>query len=509
MGSFPSQEQLNVQIACLDRCSQHEEGRNARAVRKDSMPLNPDPPCVFRAAQAPTQEGRPQCNGCSEFCCQSCSPSTSECEEAGCESDSGGCFQPSDTVFPGPTTCTACTTSACSAVVSVYLSTDCSGDPRVLTFESLSDDSTCREAYHDGEAAGFFMGFELDDQQISFKLFMEESACLARERWGSAYDFDLNTNGVNPQQWGNPDTPFDESGCNSANDNGVRATIRMCDSISGSEGASGCTSCSELGFAADEDHVQCVPNQCSAVAVAHATPPVLTAETGGVVTVSCDADYRGGGGWTCHANGTLVGSICTPACDDSSPCCGHGELVNQTCLCLAGWQGETCMAVVPYSHRLPGYRSALAQLCNLGHSGAAGHNHSATIGLRGPRVDLQAFVESLESMTGTSDIFSVFDLTYYNSEATIVRVHLGVNSTAPTAPGAYYATLQSAISSCGKRCTLAGLPVVALNVRGCWFELLCSMSVLPSCLPLSRVARTVPVHTIVLCLKQCLLFLKN
>ncbi|SVA39923.1 uncharacterized protein METZ01_LOCUS92777, partial [marine metagenome] len=68
-------------------------------------------------------------------------------------------------------------------------------------------------------------------------------------------------------------------------------------------------------------------NSCTATEVANSNYSVtgsVTGTSGGVVAVTCDTGYSGGGNWTCGTDGTFTGTSCTDINECSGITCGNG-----------------------------------------------------------------------------------------------------------------------------------------------------------------------------------------
>ena len=137
------------------------------------------------------------------------------------------------------------------------------------------------------------------------------------------------------------------------------------------------------------------------------------------VDVVCDADYQGGGVWTCSIDRVfqIQGYSCVPSCDDTQSCCGHAHDLAATmpqpatdgepssCICEAGRAGPSCDQVVPYEFRQARYT---------GESSA----HSATVVMGSPRINQPQFKTALADMIGLPiTAFQIFDVTGCGSGA--------------------------------------------------------------------------------------------
>lgn len=128
---------------------------------------------------------------------------------------------------------------------------------------------------------------------------------------------------------------------------------------------------------------------------------------------------------------------CTPTCNTTHPCCGHGSHDGFACNCEVGREGETCADIFDYP-RVPIYGNF---------DGPTGH--TLTIQLGGHPLSLaqalparfsqRHFLATIIALAGTpADSFTIIDVSYYNSTQQNVRVHVGmVDSAASTVPSGY------------------------------------------------------------------------
>ena len=97
---------------------------------------------------------------------------------------------------------------------------------------------------------------------------------------------------------------------------------------------------------------QCTANSCSATQVSNSDQSAagsISGDTGATVQVACDAGYTGGGAWTCGADGTFSGTVCsanacTPTQVANSDQSGAGSITGNTgdtvqVSCDAGYAG--------------------------------------------------------------------------------------------------------------------------------------------------------------------------